>query len=73
MKTDIKLVPLNCDFKSAVEVEKAFNANKDFTVMDITSLWDGKPANKSNLIQGGVKNVFIRYNNLRRVHLINLN
>ena len=55
------------DYKSIKEVEKAFYDNKDFIFNDITSPWDGKPCNRTSLIEAGVLNVKVRYAKGRRV------
>lgn len=55
------------DYKSEVEVLEAWNSGKDFTVSDMSSLWDGRLANKEDL-EG--KKVKIRFNKLRKVLIV---
>lgn len=67
------IVPIyNRDYKSKDAVMIAFNENKDFRISDMSSRYDGKPVNKSDIIRAGIKQVSIRYNQLRRVAVINL-
>jgi hypothetical protein len=47
-----------------------FNRGKDFKICDITSRWDGKPANKKDLQAAGVRFVQIRYNQRRSVCVV---
>jgi len=69
----LTLVPANGrDYKSQKAVQADFNAEKDFIIQDISSRWDGKPANKSSLKSSGVTCVHIRYSRLMRVAVINL-
>ena len=58
------------DYKSKKAAVADFNDGKDFTVRDITSRWDGKPANKSDLQAAGVRRVQIRYNKRRSVCVV---
>jgi len=57
------------DYKNKQEVMADFNANKDFIIQDVTSRWDGKPINKSDL----TGSVTIRYGNLRKVLIVEVN
>jgi len=64
----ITLVPAyGRDYKSAKAVKADFDANKDFTINDMSSKWDGKVANKQDLA-GYTCN--IRYGQLRKVTVI---
>ena len=38
-----------------------FDANKDFTLHDVMSRWDGKLCNKSDLIKTGYTHIVARY------------
>lgn len=54
------------DYKSKASVLEDWNANKDFIIMDISSPWDGKPANKQDLDAQGIK-ARIRYKNKTQI------
>lgn len=58
------------DYKSRAEVEQAFNENKDFTVSDMSSQWDGLAANRPDLLAAGIKTARIRY--LRNTRVTNV-
>ena len=58
------------DYKSKKAAVADFNGGKDFTICDVTSRWDGKPANKRDLQAAGVRRVQIRYNNKRSVCVV---
>lgn len=60
------------DYKSKAEVLVDFIANKDFILVDMQSKYDGKPCNKSSLIEAGYKTVSIRYKNKTQVMVVNL-
>jgi len=53
------------DYKSKEEVLKDFDANKDFTINDPVSKWDGKLVNKEQLKSGDA--VTFRFAKLKRV------
>jgi hypothetical protein len=40
------------DYKSAKAAKEDFNADKDFIIADISSPYDGRPVNKSQLPKG---------------------
>ena len=62
MNQIITLVPrYGRDYKSRVEVEQAFRENKDFTVADMSSQWNGLAANRPDLAAAGIKTARIRY------------
>lgn len=64
----ITLIPAyGRDYKSAAAVIADFKADKDFTICDYTSRWDGKPVNRSQLKQAGYTSVTIRYADKRKV------
>lgn len=67
------LVPMFKDYKSLREVRDAFHSGRDFRIADMSSRWDGKPVNKSQLVAEGVAKVFIRYAGLRRIAAIDVN
>ena len=52
------------DYKSKKDVLKDWEEGKDFIIADISSPWDGKPANKNDL-KG--KTVYIRYRKLTQI------
>jgi len=58
------------EYKSKKEVEADFNADKDFIICEFANPYNGKPANKSDL-KNVVKQVTIRYGNLRKVAILN--
>lgn len=60
------------DYKSKAEVVAAFNEDKDFIIRDVISPWCGKPANKRQLKESGVRSVNLRYAKERRVVVVNL-
>jgi len=69
----INLIPAyGRDYRSQKAVKEAFDADRDFIVADISSRYDGSYANKSNLVNDGIKTVFIRYGQLRKVMRIAL-
>ena len=53
------------DYKSKKAALEDYNADKDFIIADISSPWDGKPVNKSQLKDE--KGVMIRYNKLMKI------
>ena len=69
----ITLVPTyGRDYKSKKAVQDDFDANKDFKIMDMSSRWDGKPANKSDLKSSGYTSANIRYAKMRKVAVIKI-
>jgi len=52
------------DYKSKKAVLADWEAGKDFIIADIMSKWDGKPANKSDLVG---ETVMLRYDGLRKI------
>lgn len=71
MNQIITLVPrYGRDYKSRVEAETAFKADKDFTVSDMSSQWDGKACNRSDLLAHGIKTARIRYR--RNTQVVNI-
>ena len=58
------------DYKSKAEIEAAWDAGKDFTINDMSSRWDGKPINKEDAVGAGIREVNVRYQQLRKVHVI---
>ena len=58
------------DYKNKKSVLADWNEGKDFIVNDISSPWNGKPVNKSDLLPG--KSVQLRYNQLRSVVVVNM-
>ena len=57
------------DYKSIKAVKEDYNADKDFIIADFFDPGDGKPINKSQIDQLGMK-VSIRYNNLQKIVVI---
>ena len=55
------------DYKSRKEVQAALDADLDFIIADMFSEFSGKPVNKSQLIETGVRSVTIRWKSLRSV------
>jgi hypothetical protein len=60
------------DYKSKKAVLADFNDDKDFIIADISSPWDGKPCNKSSLLDNGVRSVNIRYAGNRKITVIRM-
>lgn len=60
------------DYKSRKEILADLESGKDFIIADISSQWDGKPANKQSLIEAGQTMVNVRYNQLRKVTVVKL-
>ena len=58
------------DYKSKKEIEADFAADKDFVVADISSPWDGKYVNRTQLVESGQKQVNVRYKQQRSVAVI---
>ncbi len=60
------------DYKSAKEVKADFEADKDFIISDMSSRWDGKPINKSQLQQDSFGHgwAYVRFDRLRKVTAI---
>jgi len=54
------------DYRSRSAVLTDFDDDKDFTLNDMSSRWDGKSANRSQLIKAGYKQVSFRYGKLRK-------
>ena len=54
------------DYTSQKAVKADFDADKDFMIADMSSPWNGKPANKTDLT-GSVTSVWIRYNKLEKI------
>ncbi len=49
------------EYKSKKAIEEDFHAGKDFLVNDFSNPWDGKPVNKSQLVDEGYTHVNVRY------------
>ena len=65
------ITPAYTDLKSVKAVREAFEAGKDFTVMDIDSPYRGKPCNKADLVNAGIRQVTVRYAYMSKVTIIN--
>ena len=57
------------DYKSKAALLADWNDNKDFILNDITSRWDGKYCNKSDLQKAGITNIQFRYGKLRKTFI----
>jgi hypothetical protein len=55
------------DYKSKKAVQADWDAGKDFIVCDMSSPWDGKPANKESLREAGLRQVMIRFDRLTKI------
>lgn len=55
------------DYTSGKAAKADFEANKDFTIMDISSRWDGKVANKEDLQKEAPITLNIRYKKLTQI------
>lgn len=61
------------EYKSKAEVVADLEAEKDFTVADMSSRWDGMQCNRTDLRNEGVTDLQVRYGkNLARVCVIKL-
>ena len=71
---ELKVIPANGRvFNSKAAVWDAWTANKDFTIADVFSRWDGKPVNKQDADRSDLACVSVRYGkNLEKVCSINL-
>lgn len=49
------------DYTSKRQVEEAFLAGKDFLIYDVSSRWDGKPANLESLQEDGYSHARIYF------------
>ena len=54
------------DYKSKKALLADWDAGKDFIINDISHLYDGKPANKQDLMGQTIK---FRYGNLRKLFI----
>lgn len=69
----ISLVPARGrDYKSALAVRIALAEENDFIVADMSSPWDGKPCNIADLRQAGIRTANVRYAQLRKVTVVDL-
>lgn len=55
------------DYRNQKEVVEAFKDNRDFVIHDISSPYDGRYANREDLINTEYTHVNIRYAKLRKV------
>ena len=60
------------DYKSKAQILADLEAQKDFIIADISNPWDGKPANKRDLLAFGVTTIYVRYKRLANVAKIKL-
>ena len=67
----LTIVPAYTDYKNAGEVRRAFHAEKDFRINDLSSSFDGLVCNITDL-QDDYKTVKIRYNKLADFVMIDL-
>jgi hypothetical protein len=58
------------DYRSKAAILADFQADKDFIIADMSSRYDGKPANRKSLIQAGVTSVHVRYARLTRIAVV---
>jgi len=58
------------DYKSKKAIQADLDADKDFIIADFGHRYEGKPVNKSQLIETGVKQVNVRYSKLRKVAVL---
>jgi hypothetical protein len=56
------------DYKNKKDVLADFNAGKDFVIADFLSPYDGKPANKQDLVDE--KRIHIRYKKLTQICVV---
>jgi hypothetical protein len=55
------------DYRNKKDAQADLDANKDFILCDLLSPWDGKPINRPQLVEEGVKTVTVRYAKRRKV------
>jgi hypothetical protein len=67
MKTITVVPAYGRDYKNRNDVLADWNANKDFIIQDFFNPYDGKPANKSDLVGYTVN---IRYSNLMKIAVV---
>jgi len=60
------------DYKSKKAIQADLDADKDFILNDPMSRWDGKPINKTQLLDAGHKEVIVRYGKMRKVTTIKI-
>tara|TARA_Y100000310_G_scaffold311800_1_gene358441 strand:- start:171 stop:395 length:225 start_codon:yes stop_codon:yes gene_type:complete len=60
------------DYGSKRAVEKALKGQFDFIIKDVSSKWDGKYACLYDLKREGHKDVKVRYSNLRKICIFEL-
>jgi hypothetical protein len=60
------------DYKSKASVQADLDADLDFTIADISSPWNGRYVNKSQLVDAGYKQITVRYSRLRKVAVIDI-
>lgn len=60
------------DYKTAKAAKADFAADKDFIVADFFDRYDGKPVNKSDLINAGKTSVLIRFCRLTKITMVAL-
>lgn len=58
------------DYRSKKAVQADLDADLDFIIADFGHRYEGKPVNKSQLIETGVKQVNVRYSKLRKVAVL---
>ncbi len=69
----LSLVPAyGRDYKSKKAIQVDLDADKDFVIADMMNRWDGKPANRRDLMAQGYTQVKVRYAKLRKVAILKL-
>ncbi len=58
------------DYKSAKAAKEDFLSGKDFIIQDISSRWDGKPANVQDFQKDGTPKVMLRFCGLRKIAMV---
>jgi len=64
--TTISISPRFTDYKHRADFVQALVADKDFTVNDMSSQWDGKACNLTDLRAAGITTVRARYDRLTK-------
>lgn len=72
MRTAILTPAYGRDYTTAKAAKADFEADKDFILNDLSSPWDGKPANKSGLVEGGYAHVNLRFCKQTKVCVVQL-
>jgi hypothetical protein len=65
----INVVPYLKDYKNQSDVLRDFNKGRDFLIADFFNPYDGKPVNKSEIIEAGYESIQFRYDDFKQVFI----